>query len=170
MKDLPVPKKPSSIITNPISDEQETGDSNWVELEQILKLDKQSGLFGLVRSFSHAYNGVRETFLKERNFKIQLGFAFLAVAFAGLLKISSFNWLILMQTIALVLTAELINTAVERLVDLAADGLYHPLARAAKDTAAGAVLMASIFAFVSGIFIFGPYLLPLCQNALKIVH
>ena len=133
------------------------GASGWAELEQILKQDKQSLLFELVRSFSNAFVGIQETFLSERNFRIQVGAAVLALAAAVILKISVFNWLILIQVIALVLTAELINTALERLVDLATDGLYHPLARAAKDIAAGAVLMASIFAVASGLFIFGPY-------------
>ena len=142
-----------------ISQAKETK-SDWVQLEHTLKLDKESRLFGLARSFRHALSGIKETLSTERNFKIQLVCACLVVALGCFLKINLFNWLVLIQVIALVLTAELINTALEHLVDLAAGGLYHPIARAAKDAAAGAVLIASIFAVISGIFIFGPYLLP----------
>jgi diacylglycerol kinase len=144
--------------------------SNWAQLEHILKLDQESRLFGLVRSFKHAVNGVRETLLTERNFKIQVVCAFLALVLAASLKVSLFSWLILIQVIALVLTAELINTALEHMVDLAAGGLYHPIARAAKDAAAGAVLIASGLAVLSALFIFGPYLLPFCQHILRIVQ
>jgi undecaprenol kinase len=160
----------SDQISNPKAPGSFVGSSDWLGLEQILKHDKQAGLFGLVRSFSHAFNGIRETFLSERNFKIQLGCAFLVLSSAALLRISLFNWLILIQVIALVLAAELINTALERLVDLAAGSLYHPLARAAKDAAAGAVLITAIFAVVSGVIIFGPYLWSLCHNGLNIAR
>ncbi len=171
MSHLPVPEKSNSTIeADQTSNARAAGSSEWVGLEQILKLDKQSRLFGLVRSFSHAFTGIKETFLSERNFKIQLVCAVLAIGIAGLLKISLLSWVILIQVIAMVLTAELINTALEHLVDLAADGLYHPLARAAKDAAAGAVLVASIFAAIAGVFIFGPYLLSFCQHALKIMQ
>ena len=166
-----MPEEPKPIIhSEPISDTKTANSPDWVGLEQILTQDEQTRLFGLVRSFSHAFNGIKETFLTERNFKIQLVCSCLVLLMAAVLKISLFSWLILIQVIALVLTAELINTALEHLVDLAAGSLYHPLARAAKDTAAGAVLISCIFAVVSGLFIFGPYLLLLYHNVLKITQ
>jgi undecaprenol kinase len=164
-----MPKFDSITSADRVIDSEVAGSSDWLELEQILKQDKRTGLFGLVRSFSHAFNGVKETFLSERNFKIQLVCASLVLSIAAWLKVSLLIWLILIQVIALVLVAEMVNTALEHLVDLAAGTLYHPLARAAKDTAAGAVLIASIFAVVSGVFIFGPYLSPFFQNILKIL-
>jgi len=161
-----VPEKlDPTTYSDQISNSKAANSSDWFGLEQILKQDRKTGLFGLVKSFSHAFDGVKETLLNERNFKIQLACAFVAVFLAAFFKISSFNWLILIQAIALVLVAELINTAIERLVDLASGSLYHPLARAAKDTAAGAVLVAAAFAAVSGAVIFGPYLWSIAADA-----
>ncbi len=168
---LVVPEKlDPNTYSDQISNSKAARSSDWLGLEQILKQDRKTGLFGLVRSFSHAFNGVKETLLNERNFRIQLACAFMAVSLATFFKISSFNWLILIQTIALVLVAELINTSLERLVDLASGNLYHPLARAAKDTAAGAVLVASAFAVVSGAVIFGPYLWSIAHGALQLAR
>ncbi len=144
-----------------------TSGGDWVKLERALTQEEKLSGTTLVQSFSHAFSGIKDTLMTERNFKIHLGCAVLAIIFAGMLKINTFNWLILIQVISLVLTAELINTALEHLVDLAAGGLYHPIARAAKDTAAGAVLLASVFAVVSGTFIFGPSLLSLWHSTLK---
>ena len=70
-------------------------------------------------------------------------------------------WLGLSKTewcICLILGLELVNTAVEAVVDLASED-YHPLAKKAKDTAAGAVLIAAMAAAVIGVIIFGPKLL-----------
>ena len=68
-------------------------------------------------------------------------------------------WLVAL-TVTLVLVAEMINTVVEAVVDLVSP-TYHPLARVAKDVAAGAVLVTAIGSVVVGLFIFLPYLLPL---------
>ncbi len=123
----------------------------------------------IVKSFSHALYGIKETWLCQRNFKIHTVCAVIVLCLAALLKIDSFSWLALTLTIAFVLTAELINTALEHLVDLAANSLYHPLAKAAKDASAGAVLIASVFALISGLIIFSPYLTLLYQPTLKLL-
>jgi len=81
--------------------------------------------------------------------------AIIVVLLALWLRIDVAGWLWLSAAIALVFMAELINTAVERAVELAAAGL-HPLAKIAKDAAAGAVLVAAIFAAIAGLAVLGP--------------
>lgn len=136
-------------------------------LEQTLKHGKHFRPANIGQSFSHAFSGIKETLANERNFKIHLTCAVIALTLACFLKIDLISWLILIQVIAFVLTAELINTALEYLVDLASGSFYHPLAKTAKDTAAGAVFVASASAFICGVLIFGPRLLPLFDHALK---
>ena len=85
--------------------------------------------------------------------------AFAVVVCASWLRVSRTDWLWLLLAIALVLAAELLNTAVERMVDLTAGEMQHPLAKAAKDTAAGAVLVMAVFAAAVGGAVLGPPLL-----------
>ncbi|GIP20529.1 hypothetical protein J22TS3_08040 [Paenibacillus sp. J22TS3] len=77
----------------------------------------------------------------------------LAAGAAAFFHLSAVKWAILLLTIAVVIAAELINTAVESVVDLTSPE-QHPLAKAAKDTAAGAVLVCAIFAVIIGIVLF----------------
>lgn len=77
------------------------------------------------------------------------------VLLALCLRVELADWLWLGAAITLVIAAELVNTAVERAVELAAAG-QHPLAKAAKDAAAGAVLVTAIFAAIVGFAILGP--------------
>lgn len=73
------------------------------------------------------------------------------------LGLSRVDWLFLLLAIALVLVAEMLNSAVEVVVDLVSPD-FHPLAGRAKDVAAGAVLLAALHAVVAGVLIFGPHL------------
>ena len=85
--------------------------------------------------------------------------ATVVVVLAGIwLGLSRTEWCICQILFGLILGLELVNTAVEAVVDLASED-YHPLAKKAKDTAAGAVLIAAIAAAVIGVIIFGPKLL-----------
>ncbi len=134
------------------------------QFEQARKLEKYFPTPSLLRSFSHALYGIKETWLCQRNFKIHTFCAATALCLGFAFRLDSFSWLALTSAIAFVLTAELINTALEHLVDLAANSLYHPLAKAAKDAAAGAVLVSSVFALTSGLIIFSPHLMPFVQH------
>lgn len=78
-------------------------------------------------------------------------------ALGYLLKISSGNWIFLVFTFVLVLTAEMLNTAIESLTDLVTD-LYKKEAKVAKDVSAAMVLTASFGAVIVGLFVFLPYL------------
>jgi diacylglycerol kinase (ATP) len=92
--------------------------------------------------------------------------AALAVLLAALfLRVSPVEFALLALSILFVLFAELINTAVEAVVDLVSPG-FHPLAKAAKDTAAGAVLIAACGAGIMGYLILAKYILPLYGKAL----
>ncbi len=109
-------------------------------------------------SFGYAGAGVLFVLRTQRNFRIHLIFA-LAVMGAGIgLGLPRHELALLVLTIGLVLTAEIVNTAAETLVDLASPE-YHPLAKLVKDLAAGAVLVAAGVAVVVGLLLLGPPLL-----------
>lgn len=112
---------------------------------------------GLIRSFACALAGLGYVIKTQRNMKIHLLAAVLAAAGGFYLKISRSEWGLLFITITLVLVAETVNTALEKAVDLVTRE-YHPLARLAKNMAAGAVLLAAINAVIMGFIIFYPHL------------
>jgi Diacylglycerol kinase len=94
--------------------------------------------------------------------KIHLLAATAAIMMGFIVNLTSLAWGILSITIVMVLAAESINTAVERAVDLVGPET-HPLAKAAKDAAAGAVLLTAINAVVIAFILFGPYLMNVFQ-------
>jgi diacylglycerol kinase len=98
----------------------------------------------------------------QRNARIHLAVATAVVAMGLWLGVSETEWAILVLTIGVVLTAEALNTVAEAAVDLATME-YHPLAKVAKDVAAGAVLLMAMAAAVVGLLILGP---PLCRVVL----
>ncbi len=99
-------------------------------------------------SFVYALRGIGGAVLRERNLRIHLAAGAAALWTARYFALTSAEWALLVLTIGIVITCELFNTAVERLTDLAARRHEHPLAAAAKDIAAGAVLV-SAFASVA---------------------
>ncbi|SFC01162.1 undecaprenol kinase/diacylglycerol kinase (ATP) [Parapedobacter composti] len=105
--------------------------------------------------FAHAFRGLQAAYLSERNVKIHLAAAALSVALGVWLELSMYEWLWISLSIALVFLSELLNTAMEALVDMVSP-TYHPLARKAKDTAAAAVLVAAAFSLLVGGIIFIP--------------
>lgn len=108
----------------------------------------------LVKSFGFAFYGIW-TSLKEQNMRFHVFSAFI-VMIAGLLTgLSTQEWLIIILTIALVIGSEMINTAIESVVDLASPEI-HPLAKQAKDIAAGAVLVFALASVIIGLLIFLP--------------
>lgn len=117
---------------------------------------------GFFKSFRHALEGIRAA-ARGRNFRIQLAAGVAAVAAGALLRISSGEWVAVATCIGLVLGGECANTALESAVDLASPA-RHPLAKRAKDAAAGAVLLFSLAAAVVGAIIFLPRLVALCRS------
>ena len=110
------------------------------------------------RSFVFAGQGVWHAVRHQRNMRVHLVAAVAAVVAGLVLKISAVAWACVLLAIGLVLTAEMLNTVVESLVDLYTDE-YHPLAKIAKDTAAGAVLVSSLAALAVGLAVFLPRLI-----------
>ena len=114
----------------------------------------------LYKSFGYAFRGIWNTVRHERNMQIHC-FAAACVVIAGfLLQISKEEWFTCLILFALVMSLECVNTAIEAAVDLATDEI-RPLAAKAKDAAAGAVLIAAIFAAILGLWIFIPKILAL---------
>lgn len=98
--------------------------------------------FTLARAFGCAWAGIVYAFTSQRNLKIHSVFALAAVALGFALGISEAGWLAVVVCITLVMALEVLNTAVESVVDLASPE-WHDLARRAKDCAAGAVYLAA---------------------------
>lgn len=106
-----------------------------------------------IRSFGYAIEGFRTAVATERNIKVQLLVGVLAVVAGVVLRIDALSWVLVLLCIGLMLFAELVNTSIEAIVDLATQDL-HPLAKRAKDIAAASVFTLSITAAVVGIIVF----------------
>lgn len=108
-------------------------------------------------SLGHALDGFAHLVVTQRNFRIHLALAMLAVLLAAGLRFSPQEWAVLVLTIALVLILEGLNTGIEIAVTLASPE-RRPEAKAAKDVAAGMVLIAAIAAVLVGLSLFAPHL------------
>lgn len=111
-----------------------------------------------IRSFGFAWKGIRNVVGKEQNLSFHFIAALCAIAGGVVLGITRMEWMVVVLCIGMVIAAELINSAVERIVDLVSPQ-RHPLAGQIKDIAAGAVLVCALTAMVVGIIIFTPYLM-----------
>ncbi|MCL1843108.1 MAG: diacylglycerol kinase family protein [Defluviitaleaceae bacterium] len=99
-------------------------------------------------SAGYAFSGIRNTARRERNFRIQIIMAILAVLACIIFQVNAMQFVLVGFAIFFVLSTELINTAIEAIVDMLTGGKAHPLAKIAKDAAAGAVFLASVFALI----------------------
>lgn len=115
------------------------------------------------RSFSYAVAGIVTAFRNEQNFRIHVVAAVAVLTLAFLLDISTDEWLWVSLAIVLVMGAEMMNTAVELLADRVSSE-QDPLIGHAKDCAAGAVLLTSLFAVVCGSVIFAPKMVTLFSD------
>ncbi len=109
----------------------------------------------LLKSFKYAGKGIFYAFREEQNVKIHFLLATVAILLAIYFQISIEEIIALVIVIALVLVAELINTVLERIVDIIKPRM-HPYAKSIKDMQAGVVLIASAAAVVVGLLIFAP--------------
>lgn len=110
----------------------------------------------LLISFRYAWVGVRYAFQTQRNFRIHTLIGTSAVILGVLLQISAVEMAAIVLTAALVMALELVNTAIESVVDLTVKRTYNELAKIAKDCAAGAVLVAALAALLVASFILLP--------------
>lgn len=108
-------------------------------------------------SFYHAFSGLIYTISSQPNMMVHLTVALCVVISGMLLDISRLEWIIITFTICLVLMAEMINTAVESMVDLITQE-HRQQAKIAKDVASGMVLVSAITSVIVGLVIFIPYL------------
>ncbi len=115
------------------------------------------------RGFVYAAEGIVTLFKTQRNARIHLFAALVVIAAGFYFELSSIEWCLIVLTIVLVIALEGVNTAIEFLTDLASPDI-HPLAKATKDVAAGAVLIAAIGAAVIGCIIFLPNILALLNG------
>ncbi len=120
----------------------------------------------LITSFRYAWMGISYAFLTQRNFRIHVIVGALAIGLGIALGSSVVELAIIGLTIGLVLAMELINTAIESVVDLTVKQNYHDLAKIAKDCAAAAVLVAAIAA----VLVAGCVLLPKAFIFLHNIH
>ena len=110
------------------------------------------------QSLTNALCGVRNTIRTERIFRVHFVVAFFALCAALYLKMETFELLFVILAVALVFTAEMFNTAIENAVNHKAGDAITPWAKAAKDAAAGAVLVTAVFSVIMGLTVFLPKL------------
>jgi undecaprenol kinase len=110
----------------------------------------------LFKSVKAAWQGLRQSYAKEQNFRIELFALFLVCLFGLFFKIKTLEWAWVLLSAFIVLVAELLNTAIERLTDLVTEKRRTGLARQAKDVAAAAVLLTVFQALIAGLYIFIP--------------
>ena len=108
-----------------------------------------------IAAFGHAFRGWWYVLQTQQNAWIHSFFASVVVVVCLWLRIPPHDWAVIVLTIAMVFTAEFINTAIEAVVDLASP-VHHPLAKVGKDVGAGAVLVAALAGVVIGLLILGP--------------
>lgn len=126
-----------------------------------MKTKKQA----LSKSFYHAFRGIGEVLPKERNLKIHLTIMALVIISGIVFKISITEWLICTILFGMVISLELVNTAIEKTVDICMPEINEQ-ARIAKDVSAGAVLIGAITSALVGIIIFLPKGIEFIQNIL----
>ena len=112
-----------------------------------------------VASFGHAFRGVGAALRSEVHLRFHALATAVVIGLGFYYHIARLEWALVALAVASVWAAELLNTAIEALTDLASPA-YHPLAGKAKDVAAGAVLLAALGAVVVGVLVFGPKLFP----------
>ena len=113
----------------------------------------------LVKSFGYAASGVVQAG-SERNFKVDVVAAVAVFAACALLQVPAWGWAVVAMCVGVQLAMETVNTAIEAIVDLASPEI-HPLAKRAKDCAAGAALITACASVVVGLIVFVPALLAL---------
>jgi undecaprenol kinase len=109
-------------------------------------------------TFKFALEGIRVSIKNEKNIRFHLLISVFVIVFAIIFNLSQTEWIFILIAIAGMIVVEMINTAIERVVDLVTDQ-YHPLAGQAKDIAAGAVLIYAILSVIIGMIIFIPKIL-----------
>ena len=106
------------------------------------------------KGFGYAFRGIKKAVWTERNLRFHLGAAVLALCLGLIAGISTVEYILLFTIIGIIISLEMMNSAIERAVDLETKGEKSALAGKAKDIAAGSVLISAFFALLSGIMLF----------------
>ena len=118
-------------------------------------MDKKIEVKKLINSFKYAFEGIASSFKSERNMKIHVIIMIIVIIWGIIFKISAIEWIVCTILFALVISAELFNTALETIVDMVMPEINEK-AKLAKDISAGAVLILAIASAIAGIIIFLP--------------
>lgn len=121
------------------------------------KVNKKFSIRARLASFKYAFQGLGHVLRAEHNFVVHLAAAIAVIALGAILQISKAEWLIIILCIGLVLITEILNTAIEWLVDMVSPQRNEKAGKI-KDIAAASVLMAALVALVVGIVVFVPYI------------
>ena len=117
----------------------------------------------LINSFKCAIQGIKQAVKTERNVKIHITIMILVIIEGIVLKINTQEWIICIILFGLVISLELVNSAIEATVDIAMPEINEK-AKVAKDVAAGAVLVSAIASAIIGLIIFIPKVIAFCTN------
>ena len=121
-----------------------------------------------LNSFVYAWRGLVYAVRTQRNARVHMVLGTVAIILGLLLRISPVEFAMIFVAITLVFIAEMFNTVAEACIDMVTTE-YHPLARVAKDVAAGAVLLNAMLSVVIALLVFVPHLLPLAPQALHLI-
>jgi diacylglycerol kinase (ATP) len=145
--------------------------------DDVVKQARRAGPFrvarqeaaGLVTSFNYAFEGIIYVVRTQRNMRVHFAVALAILPVAVLLGVTRFELLAVMLAVSFVLIAEMINTALEKAIDVATNS-FDPVARTAKDVAAGAVLVAAVNAAFVGYLVFAERLRDPSRRAIDTVR
>ncbi len=124
---------------------------------------KKHGFARFLRSWSYSMDGLIYAYRYEQSMLIHVIVTIAVIITNIVLKVSAMHWLITMLAIGMVLAAELINTAIEAVVDMVTLEI-HPLAKIAKDCGSAATFVLSMMAAVMGLVVYIPYIIKLFGN------
>ena len=133
-------------------------DSKETSREKMGKIGKNPSFFASVK---HALDGIGIILKEEKNMRSHALFGLIPLLSAWFFGASPMEWIVIIFCIFLVIIMEFLNTIFENVVDLVTDYEYHPLAKKAKDIAAGAILVTAFFAILIAAIIFLPKFLEL---------
>ena len=117
----------------------------------------------LGNSFKYAWEGIKSAYKTEQNILIHTIVAILVLFVGIIVKLSYLEFAIVFLVIGLVIAAEMFNTSIENAIDMAMPSI-HPLAKASKDVASGAVLFSAIIAVIVGCFIYIPKIIEFIEK------
>lgn len=113
-----------------------------------------------LKSFKFAFNGLVFCFFNEKNFRFHIIFSFFIIIISIIFHLTQIEWLFIISAIFFVLISEIINTAIEKTLDLI-DNNYNEKIKIIKDISASFVIMAAVYSVIVGVIIYLPYLLKL---------